>query len=259
MYDHRNGSALRQVYDHRNGSALRQVYDHRNGSALRMWLVDSMLLGKTGGGDPSVYGFYIDDDGWTAAGPSEMESNATAGGEIIDFRLTNVEFLLKNDEFLLKTNGFITKAMGLSAVDVAEMVTAWQMNVNAWERAVYDKGLMIWWFMCLLCQYWFLRKKKETHDVLLKITQKCPDINIWSRYGSQRWNDPVSSRGNCWPPGWNRTHPRATCHSYMRTNCGACFSIVLCCFMLFSIVSCCFRIYRFMLSFYRCTRMLFLY
>ena len=53
------------------------VFDHRN-ETLRDWLIHTMFLGNaTGGGNPSVSGFYVD-DGWSSKGPSEMDKDAVA-------------------------------------------------------------------------------------------------------------------------------------------------------------------------------------
>ena len=61
-----------------------------------------MFLGKaTGGGNPAVSGFYVD-DGWRKTGPSEMDVNSTA-------------------------------KMGMSPADIAEMIRAWSANVAAWR------------------------------------------------------------------------------------------------------------------------------
>ena len=51
------------------------VFDHRNAS-IRQWLIDTVFLGnETGGGNPAVQGFYVD-DGWSPSGPSEMDKDA---------------------------------------------------------------------------------------------------------------------------------------------------------------------------------------
>ena len=75
-----------------------------------------MFLGNaTGGGNPAVSGFYVD-DGWRASGPSEMDVNAT-------------------------------KDMGMSTADITAMTAAWSANVAAWRQAIYDAGLFEWFMV----------------------------------------------------------------------------------------------------------------
>ena len=75
-----------------------------------------MFLGNaTGGGNPAVSGFYVD-DGWRASGPSEMDVNAT-------------------------------KDMGMSTADITAMTAAWSANVAAWRQAIYDAGLFDWFMV----------------------------------------------------------------------------------------------------------------
>jgi hypothetical protein len=90
------------------------VFDHRN-SSIQEWLVNTVFLGNaTGGGNPSVQGFYVD-DGWSSNGPSEMDKDSVA-------------------------------KMGLSPGDVSDMIAAWKVNQGAWRDAVYAHGLFDWWF-----------------------------------------------------------------------------------------------------------------
>lgn len=88
------------------------VFDHRNRTLLP-WLIGSYFLGNaTGGGNPAVDGFYVD-DGWSIRGPSEMDKDAV-------------------------------EKMGMSAADVQAMIAAWSNNVAAWREAIWNAGLFEW-------------------------------------------------------------------------------------------------------------------
>ena len=91
------------------------VFDHRNKTLLQ-WIINTMFLGNaTGGGNPAVSGFYVD-DGWSLKGPSEMDTDAVA-------------------------------LMGMSEKDVADMVAAWSSNVAAWKQAIWEAGLFEWFMV----------------------------------------------------------------------------------------------------------------
>eukprot|EP00730_Choanoeca_flexa_P007323 TRINITY_DN12312_c0_g1_i6.p2 TRINITY_DN12312_c0_g1~~TRINITY_DN12312_c0_g1_i6.p2 ORF type:complete len:328 (+),score=59.23 TRINITY_DN12312_c0_g1_i6:2846-3829(+) len=88
------------------------VFDHRN-SSLQAWLLNDYFMdAKTGGNNPNVDGFYVDDS-WSTAGPSEMDSDAV-------------------------------QKMGMSTQDVQDMIAAWTANQNAWRETVLDNGLFEW-------------------------------------------------------------------------------------------------------------------
>lgn len=91
------------------------VFNHVNDSLLP-WLIDTMFLGnETGGGNPAVSGFYVD-DGWSSNGPSEMDKDAVA-------------------------------KMGMTKAEVTAMIAAWSKNVAAWREAIYTHGLFEWFMV----------------------------------------------------------------------------------------------------------------
>jgi len=87
------------------------VFNHRNES-LRDFLLGEYFFGKMGAGNPLVDGFYVD-DGWSSAGPSEMDSNAV-------------------------------EKMGMSKDDVTAMIAAWLANQQAWRDKLVANQKFEW-------------------------------------------------------------------------------------------------------------------
>lgn len=92
------------------------VFNHRNASLLTDFLLlnatDGYFFGETGLGSAIIDGYYID-DGWSSAGPSEMDADAVA-------------------------------KMGMSKADVAAMTAAWAANQAAWRDAFVAAGKFEW-------------------------------------------------------------------------------------------------------------------
>lgn len=87
------------------------VFDHRNVS-LRSFLLGEYFFGSTSAANPAVDGFYVD-DGWNSNGPTEMDKDSVA-------------------------------KMGLSVSDVADMITAWKANQQAWRDKLVANGKFEW-------------------------------------------------------------------------------------------------------------------
>ncbi len=88
------------------------VFNHRNASLLTDFLLKEYFFGPTAAGNANVSGFYVD-DGWSSAGPSEMDADAV-------------------------------EKMGMSTADVSAMEAAWKANQQAWRDALYDAGSYEW-------------------------------------------------------------------------------------------------------------------
>merc|ERR1711948_138448 len=86
-----------------------------NGQTLIEWFVDEYLGGPAGMGNPSIAGFYIDDDwgGMNPTGPSEM-------------------------------NRYANEDMGLSVEDVKGIVKAYKWLSDYVYKAIVAKGKFAW-------------------------------------------------------------------------------------------------------------------
>jgi hypothetical protein len=87
------------------------LFDHRNES-LQKWLVEEYIGGQEGIGNPDISGMYVD-DGWSLAGPSEIDNNAV------------------NDT-------------GLSPADLQDMIGAWGANMQAVQQYSIQHGALMW-------------------------------------------------------------------------------------------------------------------
>lgn len=169
------------------------VFNHRNES-LRPWLIHTMFLGNaTGGGNPAVDGFYVD-DGWSAKGPSEMDKDSVA-------------------------------KMGMSVADVKAMITAWSANVAACEQQIEQTEQIP---ACLPAPCRAAPKYQYSISILdltLRLLSNrtgvcCLATGRQAIYEAGLFEWFMVYGGQQTAPGWSQTAPNSTCLKFMRTNCG---------------------------------------
>jgi hypothetical protein len=118
-------------------SAGEYYFDHRNGSSLRNWIVNELIGGERGLGDPAISGFFLD-DAWCSdklcqqLGCPEQGSYGCAG-----CKCNHPQGSSEGDLHQLFD-------MGLSDDDVADLTTAWNATMGAVQQYILDHGGYTW-------------------------------------------------------------------------------------------------------------------
>lgn len=112
-------------------------FDHRNGSSLRDWIVNELIGGKRGLGDPAISGFFLD-DAWCSDKLCQqlgcpMQGQYGCAG----CKCNHPQGASEGEEHQLAD-------MGLSDDDVADITSAWNATMGAVQQYILDHGGYTW-------------------------------------------------------------------------------------------------------------------